>query len=219
MVSNTLSVNLLPAILEFSITAVQPDPTAKVQLEYDGRQIFEDRPKVFEVPVTTLGTKELKFIVTTAQGNVSEQTYQVVVSRQPVKAMIEASPMVGEDPLEVTLDASISPLYDEKDEIVYFTWDFGDGETKDNISQGKITHTYRYDPVKETGEFFPSVTVKTRLGFSDTYRLPTAISVKKQQKTAVVNVDSHPTQQVRIGEIVQYRVETDGAVEHIDWNF
>jgi hypothetical protein len=121
--------------------------------------------------------------------------------------------------LEVTLDASISPLYDENDEIVYFTWDFWDGQTKDNISQGKITHTYRYDPVKKTGEFFPSVTVKTRLWFSDTYRVPTAISVKKQLKTAVVNVDSHPTQQVRVGEVVQFRVETDGAVEHIDWNF
>ncbi|MBP6256172.1 PKD domain-containing protein [Patescibacteria group bacterium] len=37
--------------------------------------------------------------------------------------------------MEVTLDASVSPLYDEKDEIVYFSWDFGDGETKQNISQ------------------------------------------------------------------------------------
>jgi PKD repeat protein len=219
VVSNKLSVNLLPAILEFSITGVQPDPTAKVQLEYDGRQVFEDRPKVFEVPITNLGTKELKFIVTTAQGNVSEQIYEVEISRQPVKALINASPTVGEDPLEVVLDASISPLYDENDEIVYFTWDFGDGQTKENISQGKITHTYRYDTAKENGEFFPSVTVKTRLWFTDTYRLPTAISVKKQQKTAVVNVDSHPTQQVRVGEIVQFRVETDGAVEHIDWNF
>lgn len=219
VVSNTLYVNILPATLEFTVTAVQPDPTAKVQLEYDGKQVFEDRPKVFEVPITNLWTKELTFVVTTEQGNVSEQTYQVIVSRQPVKAIIEATPMVGEDPLEVVLDASGSPLYDEKDEIVYFTWDFWDGETKNNISQGKITHTYRYDPVKQTGEFYPSVTVKTRLWFSDTYRLPTAISVKKQQKTAIVNVDSHPTQQVRVWEVVQYRVETDGAVEHIDWNF
>ncbi len=217
--SNTINVNLIPALLEFTITWVQPDPTAKVQLEYDGKQIFEDRPKVFEVPISALWTKELTFVVTTEQGNVSEQSYQVIVSRQPVKALIEASPLVGEDPLEVTLDASISPLYDENDEIVYFTRDFGDGETKENISQGKITHTYRYDPVKQTGEFYPSVTVKTRLGFTDTYRVPTAISVKKQQKTAVVSVESHPTQQVRVGEVVQYRVETDGAVEHIDWNF
>lgn len=219
VVSNAIRVNLLPALLEFTITGVQPDPTAKVQLEYDGKQIFEDRPKVFEVPITTLGKKELTFIVITEQGNETKQTYEVTISRQPVKALIEATPLVGEDPLEVTLDASISPLYDEKDEIVYFTRDFGDGETKENISQGKITHTYRYDNAKQNGEFFPSVTVKTRLGFTDTYRLPTAISVKKQQKSATVNVDSHPTQQVRVGEVVQFRVETDGAVEHIDWNF
>lgn len=218
-VSNKINVNMLPAVLEFTVTGVQPDPSAKVQLEYDGKKIFEDRSKVFEVPISSLGTKALKFIVTTEQGNVTEQPYEVTISRQPVKAMIEATPLVGEDPLEVVLDASISPLYDEKDEIVYFTWDFGDGETKSNISQGKITHTYRYDPTKDTGEFYPSVTVKTRLGFTDTYRLPTAISVKKQQKSAVVMVDSHPTQQVKAGEIVQFRVATDGAVEHIDWNF
>ena len=59
----------------------------------------------------------------------------MTVSRQPVKAMIQVDPDVGDSPLLVTLDASISPLYDEKDEIVYFTWDFGDGETRQNISQ------------------------------------------------------------------------------------
>jgi hypothetical protein len=112
--------------------------------------------------VSTLGSKELKFIVTTAQGNVSEQVYTVNVQRKSVKALIEASPAVGEDPLEVTLDASISPLYDETDEIVYFTWDFGDGETKNNISQGKITHTYRFDQKNDSGQYTPIVTVKTK---------------------------------------------------------
>lgn len=219
IVNSRIAVNILPAILEIAVTGVQPDPTSKVQLRYDGRQIFEDRPQVFEVPVGTLGNKELKFVITTAQGNVSEQPYEVIVSRKPVRALIEAFPMVGEDPLEVTLDASISPLYDEKDEIVYFTRDFGDGETRTNLPQGKITHTYRYDVENDSWAFFPSVTVKTKLWFTDTYRLPTAISVKKRQQSAVVYVDSHPTQQARVGEVVTFRVETDGQVEHIDWNF
>jgi hypothetical protein len=53
-----------------------------------------------------------------------------------VKANIAIEPdTVGEDPFKVTLDASVSSLYDEEDEIVYFTWDFGDGETRENISQ------------------------------------------------------------------------------------
>jgi hypothetical protein len=54
VVENKISVNLLPALLEFTVTDVQPDPNAKVQLKYDGKQIFEDRSKVFEVPITNL---------------------------------------------------------------------------------------------------------------------------------------------------------------------
>ena len=43
--------------------------------------------------------------------------------------------------------------------------------------------------------------------------------IKKQQKTVLINIDSHPTQQARAGDIVSFRVETDGPVEHIDRNF
>jgi PKD repeat protein len=110
-------------------------------------------------------------------------------------------------------------LYDEEDEIVFFTWDFGDGETRENISQGKVTHTYRYDIDASNGEFYPSVTVKTKLGHEDSYRLKTPISVKKKQKEVIVRVESHPTQQVKVGELVTFSLETDGVVEQIDWNF
>ncbi|USN54346.1 MAG: PKD domain-containing protein [Candidatus Peribacteria bacterium] len=77
-------------------------------------------------------------------------------------AALKVDPVVGEDPLTVTLDASISSLYDEEDEIVYFNWDFDDGQTMQNVSQGKVDHIYRYDVAKERGDFYPTVTVKTR---------------------------------------------------------
>jgi PKD repeat protein len=38
-----------------------------------------------------------------------------------------ANPSVGDEPLEVVLDASFTELNDPNDEIIYFTWDFGDG--------------------------------------------------------------------------------------------
>jgi len=47
------------------------------------------------------------------------------------------------------LDASTTTLNDPGDEIVYFTWDFGDGEIKKNISQAVIQHVYNYDQTKE----------------------------------------------------------------------
>ena len=74
---------------------------------------------------------------TTADGAVSNQKIPVTLSRSSVKALLEVSDdnFVGEDPHTVELDASISPLYDEDDEIVYFDWDFGDGEIKRKVSQ------------------------------------------------------------------------------------
>jgi len=48
---------------------------------------------------------------------------------------MKSSEKVGFDPLTVTLDASISQLNDADDEVVYFTWDFGDGTIVRNVSQ------------------------------------------------------------------------------------
>jgi hypothetical protein len=66
-VNRNIAVTSIPVTLELSVDAVRPDPNAKVQLYYDGRQIFADRDGVFELAVANLGTKELEFVTTTAQ--------------------------------------------------------------------------------------------------------------------------------------------------------
>jgi PKD repeat protein len=47
---------------------------------------------------------------------------------------LKASKTVGFDPLIVEFDASVTKLNDPSDEVVYFTWDFGDGEIRKNTS-------------------------------------------------------------------------------------
>lgn len=214
-----INVNMLPAVLEFTINEIRPDASADLKVYYAGRQVFADRPNVYEINIGTLGEQPLEFVITTAQGKESRQSYTVRTSRASVKAMIELSETVGEEPFEVVLDASISPLYDENDEIVYFSWDFGDGETRTNISQGKISHIYKFDEEKQTGEYYPSVTVRTKLGYEDTYRVTTPVVVKRAQRIATIAINSHPTQQARVGEPVTFSVETDGMVDGISWNF
>jgi hypothetical protein len=174
---------------------------------------------VFELAVANLGTKELEFVTTTAQWKEDRQPYTVDVSRSTLRAKIIAEPLVGEDPLEVTLDASISDLFDEDDEIVYFTRDFWDGQSRTNVSQWKITHTYTYDVDKDSGEYYPAVTVRTRKWEEDSFRLETPIIIKKTQKTVDLSVDSHPTRQARLNEIVTFSVQTDGAIERIERDF
>lgn len=218
--SRSINVTTVPAILEFTITEIAPDPDADLTVFYEGRQVFPEALWVYEVALSSLWEKDLEFKLQTKQWNTSQQDYTIDISRASVKAMMKVTPdLVGEDPFDVILDASISPLYDENDEIVYFSWDFGDGESRENVSQGKISHTYRFDTDKNTGEYYPSVKVKTKLGYEDSYRLTTPITVKRQQKEVKIRVDSHPTQQVRLWELVEYVVETDGLVEHIDRDF
>ena len=217
--TNTIAVSMLPAQLQIQVEAIRPDPTSTLKLFYDGRQLFDEWSNLFEVDIRNLGTKELRFEITTPQGLVEEQLYDVQVTRQPVKADIVLSTQVGEDPLEVELDASISPLYDETDEIVFFTWDFGDGQVRRNISQGTITHTYTYDNETDTGEYYPSVTIQTKNGFTDTYRVPEPILVKKKQRTAEIVVESHPTRQAKVNDLVTFALQTDGVVKSIDRDF
>jgi len=217
--NSLINVAMLPAVLEITINEIRPDPAAELKVYYAGRQIFADRINVYEVNIGTLGEQPLEFVIKTKQGKETRQMYTVRTSRASVKAMIELTETVGEDPFEVTLDASISPLYDENDEIVYFSWDFGDGETRTNVSQGKIDHIYKFDEEKQTGEYYPSVTVRTKLGFEDTYRVTTPIVVKRAQRVATILINSHPTQQARVGESVTFNVETDGMVDGIVRDF
>lgn len=49
--------------------------------------------------------------------------------------------------------------------------------------------------------------------------MPNPIIVKKKQRAAAIAVDSHPTQQARAGDIVNFSMATDGQVEEIHRDF
>ena len=115
------------------------------------------------------------------------------LERKNLVGQLKATKTVGFDPLIVEFDASITKLNDPNDEVVYFTRDFGDGEVRKNTSVGKITHTYKFDTVKESGEFQPSVTVKTKKGLTQT--------IIFAEKT------------------VDFALQADGKVTAVTWDF
>ncbi|USN54345.1 MAG: hypothetical protein H6765_07380 [Candidatus Peribacteria bacterium] len=49
-----INVSILPAVLEVTITDIFPDATADVAVYYDGKQVFEERPDVYEINIGTL---------------------------------------------------------------------------------------------------------------------------------------------------------------------
>lgn len=67
----------------------------------------------------------------------------------------------GESPLTITLDASTTTVNDPTDKIVYFSRDFGDGESNKNTSEGRMSHMYVYNDAYENGTYTPKVTIIT----------------------------------------------------------
>ncbi len=208
--------DLVPSTFQLVINRTSPDPDATIQMFFNDKELFAVADRVYEFDVNKEGEYELDVIVTSKEWVETEWTYPVKVQRNSVEALIKVEgKLVWEDPHEVELDASVSPLYDEDDEIVDFTWDFGDGDVLTKVSQWKVKHIYRFDAENDKSDFYPKVTVHTRKWFEDSYTVEEPIVVKRKQKEVEIFMDSHPTQQAKVWETIQMSVRTDGLVDSI----
>ena len=124
----------------------------------------------------------------------------------------------GFSPLEVILDASKTEINIPWDEIVYFTWDFGDGEVKKNQQNGVVSHTYSYDYNKENGIFVPKVTITTLKNHTETIVGPT-LNVKKQLITIELSSPSHPSRQGPVNSNITFEAEFDWLPESMVRDF
>lgn len=86
-------------------------------------------------------------------------------------AILAASPTSGETPLRVSFDASGSTDPDAGDEIVEYTFNFGDGSAPVSQSSPLASHTYT-----EAGDFFARLTVKDSRGMMSVNNAQVVIS-------------------------------------------
>ena len=158
-------------------------------------------------------TKIIKFIakkpdivweinITSAESNESQ--------RRPISE--------GFEPLTVILDASKTEVNIKWDEIIYFTWDFWDGEIKRNIQNWVVAHTYNYDYAKENWIFQPIVTIRTKNWTEETIYGP-KINVKKWLVNVNISSTSHPSRQAQAWKDVTFSAEFDGLPEKMVWDF
>jgi hypothetical protein len=122
------------------------------------------------------------------------------------------------EPLTVIIDASKTEVNVEWDEIIYFTWDFGDGEIKRNQQNWVVAHTYNYDYAKENWIFQPIVTIKTRTWIEKTIYWP-KINVKKWLINVDITSTSHPSRQAQVWKDVTFSAEFDWLPEKMIWDF
>ncbi len=131
-------------------------------------------------------------------------------TKQPVSEWFE--------PLTVILDASKTEVNVPWDEIVFFTWDFGDWEIKEHLQNGVVAHTYNYDYENENWIFQPKVTIRTLQQRSLEISWP-ILNVKKW----LINVDiasiSHPSRQAPVDKEVVFEASFDWLPEKMTRDF
>lgn len=218
---DSITVRQLPTILQIRITDIQPvNPDATVRVFFNNSAILALQDNVYEINVRQESNNTIQIIVEdTARNARTQKNIDVQTSVVAIDGKLLITPnTVGWDPFTVTFDASTTTLRDTEDEIVYFTWDFGDGEIKTNVSQAIMQHTYRYDYDKENGTYYPKVTITTKKGRTATIASEN-ILVKKAVQSAKIRVDSHPGQIAKIGDKVEYVLEVSGLPKRVIWDF
>jgi len=213
----------VPTVLRLEITQVIPNPSGLTKrVLFDNRAVLSSDGKTFEFTISDADDHEITIIAEdTANGAKTEIVIPLRVDREDLIGILLVRPStVGTDPFEVTFDASTTILNDTTDEIVSFSWDFGDGtEPKINFSESIITHTYRYDTKNENGTFTPVVTIKTKKWRIAEISPETDVIVKRSLQQLVINIDSHPAQVAKVGDRVVFSIEFSGLPTEIRRDF
>lgn len=222
-VSGSLVLTEIPTIIKFQINKISPNtPTATKKVLLDGKQIISSDPNSFELTIDDNKAHEATIVVEDkASGAKTEIVVPITVNRADIIGKLIVTPStVGTDPFTVKFDASTTVVNDASDEVVSFSWDFGDGTPKkNNFSESIITHIYRYDTAKENGTFRPVLTIKTKKGREVTVSPETDIIVKRANQTLNINIDSHPAQVASVGDRVTFSIDFNGLPSDISRDF
>lgn len=172
----------------------------KIEVSDDGRLIDK---KIIDIKFTAKKQDIVwKVVITTDDRNPND--------RVPVSEWFE--------PLSVIIDASKTEVNVEWDEIIYFTWDFGDGEVKRNQQNWVVAHTYNYDYARENWIFQPIVSIRTRNWIEKTIYWP-KLNVKKWLISVDITSTSHPSRQAQVWKDVTFAAEFDWLPERMTWDF
>ncbi len=215
-------VKKLPVFFKTNILSINPETSnAKKTMYINDKKILSNDENSYDFTVDENKDYTVKIVVEDKQKEMkTEKTFYIKVKRDDIIGNISVFPKtVWTDPFSVKFDASSSKVNDKDDEIVYFSRDFWDWESKKNISQAVINHTYKYDYKKENWTYNPKLTLTTKKWRTLEVLLDNPIIVKKQQKTFKINIDSHPWQLARIWDIVKFSLELNWLPEKIHWNF
>jgi hypothetical protein len=215
-----IALDTIPQAIVIDLVSVSPDSVSmRKNVFFEGKPVLNqgslyeftlDQERVYEVVIRLEDSERALF---------KEIPLSLVVKRPDIVGKLVVEPNAGYEPLKVRFDASQSLVTIPADEIIYFSWDFGDGESKINLPNGVIEHTYKYNHERESGSFQPSVVITTRKGYTTTVQPDLPILVKKQLIQVNLSSTSHPTQSAKLGDSVHFLAEFNGLPETMKRDF
>lgn len=223
-ISGELILTEIPTIVKIQVNQISPNiSTATKRVLLDGKQLISVDQNNFEFTIDDNSNHEVKLIVEDIpSGARTEIVIPIKVNRADIIGKLIVTPdTVGIDPFTVKFDASTTIINDTGDELVSFTWDFGDGtgSMKKDFSEAIISHTYRYDAVNNNGTYHPVVTIKTKKGRQVTVSPENDIIVKRTNQTLAITIPDYPAQQANIGDRVGFSIEFNGLPSEIRRDF
>ncbi len=220
--SGVIMIREIPTVLQLKINQIIPTTsTTTTKVSIDGKAVLSTNGKTFETTIQDANDHQISIVVEDkTRGTKTEEILTAKTNRDDIIGKLLVKPdTVGTDPFTVKFDASTTTVNDPTDEIVYFTWDFGDGVVKKNLSESVISHTYRYDTAKENGEYKPILTIKTKKGRQISISPATNIIVKRANQELVIHIPSHPAQLANVDDRVNFSLELNGLPTEINRDF
>jgi hypothetical protein len=221
LANDIITIQQIPTIIQLRITKISPNnPNATTRVFFNDSAIVALEPGIYEVKFDSETSKDISVTIEDAErGAKTEKIISVVSAVSQIEPKLLITPdVVGSDPFTVTFDASSTVLRDTNDQIIYFTWNFGDGEIKKNLSQAIVSHTYKYDSTTENGTYTPVVTIQTKKGHSLTFS-GELISVMRPVPNISIDFDSHPSQVAKVGDKVDLILKAEWLPKKIYRNF
>ena len=226
-----IELSTIPRYYQLQLKSVTPDSNTTQKNAYLNDEALLNMDNIFNFEISNEWTYDLNIVTSDVVRWMEEETKTIrfiakkpdivgnvtITSAEPDPAQrVEVSEWF--EPLTVIIDASKTEVNVEGDEIIYFTWDFGDGEVKKNQQNWVVAHTYNYDYKRENWIFKPTVKIRTRSGIEKTLNGP-VLNVKKWLINVDISSISHPSRQAQVWKEVTFSADFDWLPEKMIWDF
>jgi PKD domain len=218
---NKITATQTPFDIQLRLDSITPKlpQWATVSVQLNKQNMKAENANLYSARVYWPKQQDLELFIDDKKWNTVQKNWTIVFNQETLVGELKADKVTGNDPLTIWFDASTITATKEWDEVIYYSWDFGDGDVKKNVTQSKLSHTYIFNTTKEVGTYTASVTIQTKKWETKKFTLDTPISVKRKTTQVVISSPSHTTQVASIGDSVDFNMQTDWYITAITWDF